>query len=110
MESVGPYEKTGSFSMPNDPRSRFLTSFFPNFLLGIHQDPSYEVDWSRWQNRLIFKVKRSPKRSMDLLVIQIPYIIFVKIFVDVVKTLAMKMVGPDGQTDPFSRSNKPRSR
>ncbi|KAG5569182.1 hypothetical protein H5410_058948 [Solanum commersonii] len=80
MELVGPYKKIGPFL-------RFSMSFFPKNFMDIRQDLNYGAGWSRPANRHIFKVKRSPER-----------------------TLAMESVGPEGQTDPFSRSNDPRNR
>ncbi|KAG5576460.1 hypothetical protein H5410_056594 [Solanum commersonii] len=53
--------------------SRFSTSFLPNFLMKIRQDRSYGSGWSRHANRPIVK-------SVDLLVIRISNVIFVKPF------------------------------
>ncbi|KAG5576472.1 hypothetical protein H5410_056606 [Solanum commersonii] len=58
--------------------------------MDVRQDLFCGPGWSRWANRPIFKVKPSLERSMDLLVIQI-----------------FDGVGPDGKTDPYTRSNKP---
>ncbi|KAG5576400.1 hypothetical protein H5410_056534 [Solanum commersonii] len=81
------------------------------YFLDVLKNLSYGAGWSRWVNRPIFKVKQSPERSMDILVIWIFDVIFAKENSwTSIKTLAMEFVGPDRQTGPSSKSNETRNR
>ncbi|KAG5576547.1 hypothetical protein H5410_056681 [Solanum commersonii] len=80
MELVDPDGKTGPFS-------RFSTSFLPKFCVDVCQDFMHGEGCFQWAYQSIFKVKRISKH-----------------------TLGIEVVAFDGQTNPFLRSNDPRSR
>ncbi|KAG5569180.1 hypothetical protein H5410_058946 [Solanum commersonii] len=120
MDPIGHDGKTGPFSRSNEPRSGFSVSFLPKFFMNVRQDLSYGVGWPRWVNWPIFNVK-VPRSGF--LASFLP-----KYFMDVRQdlsygagksthfqdqtipgTLAMESVGPEGEIDPFSRSNEPRN-
>ncbi|KAG5569184.1 hypothetical protein H5410_058950 [Solanum commersonii] len=107
----------------------FSELFLPKFFMDVRQDLSYRVGWSRRANHPIFKVKRSPKRTLAMEPVG-PYLkinLFSRsnktrilgCFGDLdsrhhfcrnfswtsVKNIAMQLVDHDGQTSPFSRSN-----
>ncbi|KAG5576291.1 hypothetical protein H5410_056425 [Solanum commersonii] len=113
MESIGPERQSSPFSGSNEPPSghygwSWLVStrklaHCQEIFVDVNQDLSYVVGWSRQANQRIFKVKQSPKLSMDILVIQIFDVIFAKIFSGLHQDFAMESVGPDGQIGPFSR-------
>ncbi|KAG5576352.1 hypothetical protein H5410_056486 [Solanum commersonii] len=101
MKSVGPNWQIRPFSRSNDPQRRFLTSFLPKNFMDVRQgirygvDLSYGVSWSGWAN---WQFSRSKK----------PRIGFAMSFLSKfswtsVKILVIESIGPDRQTDPFSR-------
>ncbi|KAG5576388.1 hypothetical protein H5410_056522 [Solanum commersonii] len=90
LEFVGPHRSTSPFSRSNDPRSgpwifwSFSTSFLLKFFMDVRQDLKNVVGCTRRVKQPIVKAS--------------------------LKTLSMELVGPDGKTDPFSRSNNPQGR
>ncbi|KAG5576376.1 hypothetical protein H5410_056510 [Solanum commersonii] len=89
MEPVGPDGQIGPFSRSNEPRCG-LNTHFADFRTG---KPTH------FHGQMIPGASKPP---------DLP--IFVNILWTSFKTLAMELVGPNEKNDPFSMSNKPRSK
>ncbi|KAG5588772.1 hypothetical protein H5410_049206 [Solanum commersonii] len=143
MEPVGPNGQNVPFSRSNDPRSRSVKTLAMEPVGPHGQNDSFSRrneprrSWLTWPKRSIFKVKRTPKKTLVMEPIgrQAKRSHFCQNFTWMaVKTLVMEPVGPNGQSpifkvkqspnqtlamdlvvphshnSPFSRSNDPRSK
>ena len=96
-------------------------SKMPKNIIDVRQDLSYAAGWPSQPDRPIFKVKRAPSahtptpledfrvQQTIFWMIRIPTTKLSKILWKTVKTLTIHPVEPQSQSDPFSRSNQPRS-
>ncbi|KAG5576398.1 hypothetical protein H5410_056532 [Solanum commersonii] len=110
MEPIDFDGQTDSFSKSNKTRSGFSTSFLPKNFVDIRQNLSFGTDWFRWENQPIFKVKQTPERSMDLLVIRISDVILAKIFCGrPSRTYLWSQLVPTGKPAYFKCQKTPRA-
>ncbi|KAG5576392.1 hypothetical protein H5410_056526 [Solanum commersonii] len=120
MEVIGPNGKTGPFSRSNEHNAGNPPLEFANFR--VLESMDLLVNRIPNVNRPIFKVKQSPER-VNPSIFEFSCAIVHASFGDLdfrchfcknnswtsIKTLVMELVGLDGQTGLFSRSNNPLS-